>query len=380
MLHIAKLLDLVYLHECALLAGSITADLHKSSTEEDLFAIKPVSGTRFSSSYVKSLSACLSNAYEMLDTFLSISIDDLRWQPIFQFARIVYALVVLVKVTLGTASKRAVGMEEMNDSYRRQTSNYINSIHERFELVADGDRCPSVAMFGGVIASLRSFFQRLASISGSQSWLNDSRSHGQSVPQSPPLSHEARHGTQSVMQSSHSDSRSNSGIDSGKNEFPPTTSADEHNGKQNATTYRDAAPTTTGPSLYSQTSHPSRPSSSIPTMAQTQAQSSLDDPQNTGSGSSRSSSNYISPSNPLDDSNWLPDLANHPLRQQFPPSTILAGPDVTSFTNLMNTNGGYEQLLLDDEMMWMLSQSNPIFFPFDDDGNGSGGGDIFSWP
>lgn len=386
MLQTAKLLDLVYLHECALLAGSVTAELRKSYTEEYAVGIKPVNGNRFSPNYIKSLSSCLSNAYEMLDTFLSISVEDLRWQPIFQFARIVYALVVLVKVTLGTASKSTVGMEEMNDSCRRETSNYMNSVLERFELVADGTKCPSAAMFCQVIASLKSFFQRLASISDSQSRLNNVHPHSGPVSRSSPTRHGANHGTQSAMPISHSDSRSDSEINSSKNESPLGIGADEHNVKQHAAIYQGTAPTTSNPGLFPSISHPSRSSSSIPTTARTQTKSSHEDQQNTGS--SRSSSNYVSSSIPPDDSNWPPDLVptgSNPLQQhwqhqQFAPSTGIVDPNAFDFNSAVNNNGGYEQLFLDDEMMWMLSQSNPLNYHFDNGDGGSGGGDMSSWP
>lgn len=127
-------------------------------TEVVLADMKPTSPGVLSSSHVKSLSACLTNIYEMLDAFLLVSLDKLRCQPVFQFVRLVYALVVLVKINLGSSSREGPGKGVFMGSSQHKIRGYIDNLLARLNMAAEGDRCAAAAKFGEIVASIRSGF------------------------------------------------------------------------------------------------------------------------------------------------------------------------------------------------------------------------------
>lgn len=160
-LELAEAFTGIYLHEVALHSGSTSDDMQPPFTEEVLATMKPTGRTIPSATHIKCLSDCLTNIYSMLDTFLSISVEDLRCQPVFQFVRVMYVLVVLVKINLGTSTQEPPN-EEIATNGVRKIHAYINQLIERLHHAAEGDQCASAAKFGLVISSLKKCFEKLS--------------------------------------------------------------------------------------------------------------------------------------------------------------------------------------------------------------------------
>ena len=161
-LELGQALVRIYLHEVALHSGSSDHDMQPPFVEESLAQLRPTNEFVMSPIYVKSLSTCLSNIYRLLDTFLSLTLEDIRCQPTFHFVRLVYAVVVLVKISVGSTVSEKIFCADKTENPVQTIHRYLSSLMEKLHSAADGGRCASAAKFGLVLLSIKMCFQRMA--------------------------------------------------------------------------------------------------------------------------------------------------------------------------------------------------------------------------
>lgn len=145
----------------ALHSGSSDNDMQPPFVEESLAQLKPSNEFVMSPIYVKSLSTCLSNIHRLLDTFLCLPLEDVRCQPTFQFVRLVYTVVVLVKISVGSTVSEEIFCADKKESREQTIHRYLSSLMEKLHSAADGGRCASAAKFGLVLLSIKRCFQRM---------------------------------------------------------------------------------------------------------------------------------------------------------------------------------------------------------------------------
>ena len=161
-LDLGRILSRVYLHEVALHSGMAEYDMQPPFTEDSFAELSSTSDFVMSASFVKSLSICLSQIHELLDKFLSIPLEEMRCLPVFQFVRIVYAVVVLVKISVRSDTARVGFGSSANIETRKQAIHeYMSALIRTLRSAADGSRCASAAKFGAVLFSIRKCLERL---------------------------------------------------------------------------------------------------------------------------------------------------------------------------------------------------------------------------
>ena len=155
---LAEKINLLFLHEVALHSGQPGNDLQPPFNEETLAAIKANGIKGLTKTHIKSLSACLASIHSHFNTFLTISVTELRNQPAFQFARLMYAAVVLVKLYIDSMAQSS-DVKEMFSVEDFQIEPYLEDLIQRLITAAEEDSCGSASKFAIGLTNLRVFFR-----------------------------------------------------------------------------------------------------------------------------------------------------------------------------------------------------------------------------
>ncbi|EHA57305.1 hypothetical protein MGG_09276 [Pyricularia oryzae 70-15] len=139
----------LYMHEIAL---RIEEDAGGGCVGEDA-ALTPA--------HVSSLSACLAAVDGIFDTFSSMTPEDVRCLPVFNFVRVAYATVLLIKMYFA-ASAPGSELGKVIDKEEIRVEEHLGRLLDKFRMAAAGNRSRPAAKFHIVIAMLRSWFQKQA--------------------------------------------------------------------------------------------------------------------------------------------------------------------------------------------------------------------------
>ncbi|KAF4455095.1 hypothetical protein F53441_2534 [Fusarium austroafricanum] len=149
----------LYMHEVALqprAAEPSRPPFSTSSLQEGL-----IGGDRLSSAHISAISICLTSIKDLLDTFLAMDIFSVRCLPVFNFVRVAYAVVMLIKLYF-SASAAGSDLGRVIDKEDMQVGKYLDSLLDKFRATAADDRCRPAAKFLVVLVMLRSWFYRQA--------------------------------------------------------------------------------------------------------------------------------------------------------------------------------------------------------------------------
>ncbi|TDZ12967.1 Transcriptional regulator WAR1 [Colletotrichum spinosum] len=108
-------------------------------------------------SHINALSACLSAIDGIFEAFLAMEVPSIRCLPVFNFVRVAYAVVVLIKMYF---SATAPGSElgKVIDKDNMKVEHYLDALLEKFRAAASDDRSRPAAKFLVVLVMLRSWF------------------------------------------------------------------------------------------------------------------------------------------------------------------------------------------------------------------------------
>ncbi|KAH7022263.1 hypothetical protein EDB80DRAFT_885020 [Ilyonectria destructans] len=106
---------------------------------------------------INSLSACLTAIEGTLTTFLAMELDNIRCLPVFAFARVGYAVVVLIRiyvsvVALSTNLGKAIDKDGLKVGY------YLDSLLDKLHATAGDNKSRPAAQFLAHFVQLRSWF------------------------------------------------------------------------------------------------------------------------------------------------------------------------------------------------------------------------------
>lgn len=106
---------------------------------------------------INSLSACLTAIEGALTTFLAMELDNIRCLPVFTFARVGYAVVMLIRiyvsvVALSTNLGKAIDKDGLKVGY------YLDSLLEKLHATAGDNKSRAAAQFLVHFVQLRSWF------------------------------------------------------------------------------------------------------------------------------------------------------------------------------------------------------------------------------
>jgi hypothetical protein len=121
----------------------------------------PVPGLNESltAAHIGALSSCLTAIDGIFDTFLSMDIYSIRCLPVFNFVRVAYAVVVLIKLYFSASTPNSELGKVINKD-NMKVEEYLEKLLDKFRLVAADDKSSPASKFLFVLVMLRSWFQK----------------------------------------------------------------------------------------------------------------------------------------------------------------------------------------------------------------------------
>jgi hypothetical protein len=141
----------LYMHEIAL-----------HTERSDGMALSNVSVTIdavLTPAHISALSACLTAIDGIFDAFLGMEVSEIRCLPVFNFVRVAYAVVVLIKMYFA-ASAADSELGKVIDKNNMKVEQHLENLLAKFRATAADDRSRPTAKFLVILVMLRSWFQR----------------------------------------------------------------------------------------------------------------------------------------------------------------------------------------------------------------------------
>ncbi|KAK5658847.1 hypothetical protein OQA88_1659 [Cercophora sp. LCS_1] len=117
------------------------------------------SDTPLTPAHINAISACLSAIDGIFEVFLSLDPVDIRCLPVFNFVRVAYAVVVLIKMYFAASSSKSELGKIINKD-NMKVEQHLENLLEKFRATAADDRSRPAAKFLVVLVMLRSWFQK----------------------------------------------------------------------------------------------------------------------------------------------------------------------------------------------------------------------------
>ncbi|KAF5660961.1 cercosporin resistance [Fusarium heterosporum] len=147
----------LYMHEVALqsrAAEPLRQPYSAAALQEGL-----VGGDKLSPAHISAVATCLDSIKDILNTFLTMDVFSVRCLPVFNFVRVAYAVVMLIKLYFSAASS---DLGQVVDKEDMEVGKYLDGLLDKFRATAADDRCRPAAKFLVVLVMLRSWFYRQA--------------------------------------------------------------------------------------------------------------------------------------------------------------------------------------------------------------------------
>lgn len=106
---------------------------------------------------INSLSACLTAIEGTLTTFLAMELDNIRCLPVFTFARVGYAVVMLIRIYVSVVALSA-NLGKAIDKDGLKVGYYLDSLLEKLHATAGDNKSRAAAQFLVHFVQLRSWF------------------------------------------------------------------------------------------------------------------------------------------------------------------------------------------------------------------------------
>jgi len=147
----------LYMHEIATQNEFTEEPISQSASEN--FRETLASDAPLTPAHISALSACLTAIDGIFNVFLSLEVSSIRCLPVFNFVRVAYAVVVLIKMYFAASSPRSELGKVINKD-NMKVEQHINNLLEKFHATAADDRSRPAAKFLVVLVMLRSWFQK----------------------------------------------------------------------------------------------------------------------------------------------------------------------------------------------------------------------------
>ncbi|KAK3310699.1 uncharacterized protein B0T15DRAFT_426320 [Chaetomium strumarium] len=109
--------------------------------------------------HVRALSACTKAIDGIFEVFLSLDVQTIRCLPVFNFVRVAYAVVVLIKMYFAASSpKSELGKYIPKDDMK--VEQHLEDLLEKFRATADKDRSRPAGKFLVVLVMIRTWFHK----------------------------------------------------------------------------------------------------------------------------------------------------------------------------------------------------------------------------
>ncbi|OTA02810.1 hypothetical protein A9Z42_0032310 [Trichoderma parareesei] len=146
----------LYMHEMALHSDS-TGDNWRPPFNTEALKDGIVNSEPLSAAHINALSACLTAIDGIFNTFLSMDVTSIRCLPVFNFMRVAYGVVILIKMYF-SASSPGSEMGKVIHKDNMRVEYYLEALLDKFRATAADNKCRPAAKFLVVLAMLRSWF------------------------------------------------------------------------------------------------------------------------------------------------------------------------------------------------------------------------------
>ena len=113
---------------------------------------------KMTSSYVGAVSVCVSSAHSLIEVLLAMEVEALRALPVFNFARMAYACIVLTKLYVSVQCPTS-RIGKVLDRETLRIGIYIPAMIERLSEAVGPMECRSPATFLGLLIRLRVWYE-----------------------------------------------------------------------------------------------------------------------------------------------------------------------------------------------------------------------------
>ncbi|KAJ6787399.1 hypothetical protein PWT90_10917 [Aphanocladium album] len=148
----------LYMHETVLHvdnSSEVGAGFDADALKDGMMV--PSAEAPLSAQHVNALTSCLAAINGIFTTFLGLEVESIRCLPVFNFVRVAYAVVVLMKMYFSASTAGSdFGHVFSRDSMRVQQ--HLDALLDKFRATAAGDKCRPASKFLVVLAMLRSWF------------------------------------------------------------------------------------------------------------------------------------------------------------------------------------------------------------------------------
>ena len=147
------------MHELALQADP--ADTFKAPFAAESLRDSLVSDAPLTPAYTSALAACLTAIDGIFDTFLSMDPASIRCLPAFNFVRVAYATVVLIRIYFAASNPNSeLGKIIDKDSMKVEQS--LHDLLEKFRVTAADDKARPASKFLVVLVMIKSWFHKIS--------------------------------------------------------------------------------------------------------------------------------------------------------------------------------------------------------------------------
>jgi hypothetical protein len=118
-----------------------------------------VSDTPLTPAHISAISACLTAVDGIFEVFLSMDVNSIRCLPVFNFVRVAYAVVILIKMYFAASSTKSELGKVINKD-EMKVEQHIENLLDKFRATAADEKSRPAAKFLVVLVMLRSWFQK----------------------------------------------------------------------------------------------------------------------------------------------------------------------------------------------------------------------------
>lgn len=118
-----------------------------------------ISDASLTPAHINALSACLTAIDGIFDVFFGMDVGTLRCIPVFNFVRVAYATVVLIKLYFAASSPSSELGKVINKD-NMKVEQHLDTLLEKFRATAADDKSRPAAKFLVVLVMIRSWFQK----------------------------------------------------------------------------------------------------------------------------------------------------------------------------------------------------------------------------
>lgn len=147
------------MHELAL--QNEPADAFKAPFAAESLRDSLVSNAALTPAYTNALAACLTAIDGMFDTFFAMDPNSIRCLPVFNFVRVAYATVVLIRIYFA-ASSPSSELGKVIDKDSMKVDQHLENLLEKFRVTAADDKSRPASKFLVVLVMIRSWFHKIS--------------------------------------------------------------------------------------------------------------------------------------------------------------------------------------------------------------------------